>query len=51
MGSMMIGFDIVWKYSETMLSLGPFETTRGALIADLVTCTSILAGSVLRMTR
>ena len=51
MGRMMIGFYIVGQYQEKMHSLGTFETMRGAVIADLVTCTSILAGIVLRMTR
>ena len=51
MRRMMIGFNIVWQYPETMLSLGPFEKTRGEVMADPVTCTSILARSVLIMIR
>ena len=51
MGRMMIGFGIVCQYPETILPLGTFETMRGSVIADMVTFTPILAGSVLRMTR
>ena len=51
MGRLVIGLDLVWTYTVTLMSLGMFMMMSGAFIADLVTCTPILSGSEYRTAR
>ena len=43
--------DLGWSYPETLLSLEPMEMMRGAVISDLVICTTRLAGCGLKISR
>ena len=46
MGRLVIGLDLRWPYMATVLLLEPVAMTlRGAVVADMVTCTPILVGS------
>ena len=49
MRRLKIGLELVWPYLEIPLSLGPIMITRGAIIADMVKCTPLLAGSRTRV--
>ena len=46
-----IGLELVWPYMAIPLQLGPSMIMRGAMIADMVMCTPLLAGSGTRVAR
>ena len=51
MRRLAISLELVWPYLVIPLSLVPSMITRGAMIADMIMCTPLLAGSGTRVAR